>query len=118
MERVSASPARWPATLIVRPCGVSYAIKKFLASEPGERQSEFCSDGHAETYKQQTLARLLDERGAPRALELPLPPDEALEEEQAPSSVAALTPPPAPPKRLLNPTSNRTPLTPPRQGLS
>ena len=52
-------------------------------------QSEFCSDGHAETYKQQTLARLLDERGAPRALELPLPPDEALEEEQAPSSVGA-----------------------------
>ena len=52
-------------------------------------KSEFCSDGHAEAYKQQTLARLLDERGAPRALELPLPPDEVLEEEQAPSSVAA-----------------------------
>ena len=52
-------------------------------------KSEFCSDGHAEAYKQQTLARLLDARGAPRALELPLPPDEVLEEEQAPSSVGA-----------------------------
>ncbi len=52
-------------------------------------KSEFCSDEHAETYRQQTLARLLDERGAPRALELPLPPDKVLEEEQAPSSVSA-----------------------------
>ena len=54
-------------------------------------KSEFCCDEHAETYKQQTLARLLDERGAPRALELPLPPDEVLEEEPAPSSVGALS---------------------------
>ena len=52
-------------------------------------KSEFCSDEHAETYKQQTLARLFDERDPPSAVDLPLPAHEILEEEQAPSSVSA-----------------------------
>ena len=52
-------------------------------------KSEFCSDEHAETYKQQTLARLLDERAPATPVDLPLPAHEILEEEQAPSSVGA-----------------------------
>ena len=52
-------------------------------------KSEFCSDEHAETYKQQTLARLFDERDPPSAVDLLLPADEGFAEEQAPSSVGA-----------------------------
>ena len=50
-------------------------------------KSEFCSDAHAETYRKQTLARLLDEGSPASAADLPLPAGEVLAEEQTPYSV-------------------------------
>ena len=56
--------------------------KKVPRLRTWRKKSEFCSDEHAETYRQQTLARLLDERGPPSEVELPLLAEEGLEEEQ------------------------------------
>ena len=56
--------------------------KKVPRLRSWRKKSEFCSDEHAETYRQQTLAQLLDESGPPSEVDLPLPAEEGLEEEQ------------------------------------
>ena len=53
------------------------------------KKSEFCSDAHAETYRQQTLARLLDKSDPTSEVSLPLPAGEEFAEEQAPSFVSS-----------------------------
>ena len=63
--------------------------KKVPRLRSWRKKSEFCSDEHAETYRQQTLARLLDERDLPSEVDLPLRAEEGFAEEQAPSLVSS-----------------------------
>ena len=56
--------------------------KKVPRLRSWRKKSEFCSDEHAETYRQQTLARLLDECDPPSEVDVPLRAEEGLEEEQ------------------------------------
>ena len=53
------------------------------------QKSEFCSDAHAETYRQQTLARLLDKSDPTSEVNLPLPGGEEFAEKQGPSYVSS-----------------------------
>ena len=63
--------------------------KKVPRLRSWRKKSEFCSDAHAETYRQQTLARLLDKSGPTSEVELPLPAEEESADEQAPSFLSS-----------------------------